>query len=256
MPLTANPNFIIEVSYSDAPDFNTRFSETLKKYKVVYLKDVPATLEYKQFYSDLVDSLGEVVNVDEDIKTGNEKGQERWTDVRYDKENEFTFRHSNTRQPLHTDAAYTNFDQDVNFFFCLENAEIGGATTFVDSDTLIYILEHFEPELFEKLKNTEVSFGKGNDQRKKRKIIDTDARGIVLNWNYFRIQPDNTDEVKELCEAFHKFLENKIVGGGLLTGVYLKPGEAAFFQDDRLLHGRNSFYGNRTLIKGGFNFIS
>ena len=49
-------------------------------------------------------------------------------------------------------------------------------------------------------------------------------------------------------------LENKIVGGGLLTAVYLKPGEAALFQDDRILHGRNSFYGNRTLIKGGFNF--
>jgi hypothetical protein len=66
--------------------------------------------------------------------------------------------------------------------------------------------------------------------------------------------PDNTAEVLEMCDQFHNFLEKKIVEGGLLFPVYLKPGDAAFFQDDRLLHGRNSFYGARTLIKGGFNF--
>ena len=97
----------------------------------------------------MVDSLGEIVNVDEDINTGNSKSNERWTDVRYDKNNDFTFRHANTRQPLHTDAAYVNFDLDVNFFFCMENAEVGGATTFFDSDDLIKVLEKFEPALYE-----------------------------------------------------------------------------------------------------------
>ena len=121
-------------------------------------------------------------------------------------------------------------------------------------EDLIYILDKYEPALYEKLKTLEVDFGKGEDQRKKRKIIDWDDRGIKLNWNYFRVMPDNPKEVIDMCEEFHKFLETKIVAGGLLTEVYLKPGEAAFFQDDRLLHGRNSFYGARTLIKGGFNF--
>jgi len=217
------PMFFTVVSYSPSPDF-------------------------------LVDKLGEVVNVDEDIKTGNAKSHERWTDIRYDKDKDFTFRHANSRQPLHTDAAYVNFDLEVNFFFCVENAEIGGATTFIDSDDLCYILGKYEPALFEKLKTLEVSFGKGEDQNKKSRIIDTDKRGVKLNWNYFRVTPDNPKEVLEMCEEFHKVLENKIVGGGLLTAVYLKPGEAALFQDDRILHGRNSFYGNRTLIKGGFNF--
>ena len=108
--------------------------------------------------------------------------------------------------------------------------------------------------MFEQLKALEVDFGKGNDQRKRRKIIDSDARGVVLNWNYFRVMPDNPEDVKQMCNEFNDFLENKIVAGGLLTEVYLKPGDAAFFQDDRVFHGRNSFYGNRTLIKGGFNF--
>lgn len=249
------PFFLKEVSYTNTPDFAETLKETLRAYKVVHLKDVPQDVDHMQFYANLTDQLGEIMNVDEDIKTGNANSDKRWTDVRYDKANDFTFRHANTRQPLHTDAAYMSIELDVNFFFCTIQAEIGGATTFFDSDDLLYILEKFEPALYERLKTVEVDFGKGEDQRKTRKIIDSDARGVRLNWNYYRVMPDNKPEVVAMCEEFHKFLEEKIVAGGLLTPVYLKPGDAAFFQDDRLLHGRNSFYGARTLIKGGFNFI-
>lgn len=254
LQLFTNPAFLKAVSYSSSEGFPAQFKDALIKNKIVHLTGMPDGADYKELYSALVDKLGEIVNVDEDIKTGNAKSAERWTDVRYDKANDFTFRHANTRQPLHTDAAYVNFDLDVNFFFCMQNAEVGGATTFIDSEDLIKILENYEPELYEKLKTVEVEFGKGEDQRKKRKIIDSDGRGIKLNWNYFRVMPDNPAEVIEVCEEFHKFLENKIVAGGLLTGLILKPGEGVFFQDDRILHGRNSFYGDRTLIKGGFNF--
>lgn len=248
------PFFLKTVSYSPSNDFIPEFKETLKQYKLVHLVDVPLELNCKEFYAGLVDKIGESVNVDEDIKTGNSNTEERWTDIRYDKNNDFTFRHANTRQPLHTDAAYTNFDLDVNFFFCVQNAEIGGATTFIDSTELLYILDKYEPVLYEKLKTLEVHLGKGENQGKRRKIIDYDDRGVKFNWNYYRVMPDNSDEVKAMCEEFHKFLESKIVGGGLLTEVYLKLSEAAFFQDDRILHGRNAFYGDRNLIKGGFNF--
>src|SRR6266568_1081121 len=142
------PHFLKVVSYSPSPDFLEAFKETLKQYKIVHLTGAPQQINYKAFYSDLIDKLGKTVNVGEDIKTGNAKSQERWTDIRYDKEHDFTFRHANSRQPLHTDAAYTNFDLEVNFFFCIENAEIGGATTFIDSDDLCYILEKYEPALF------------------------------------------------------------------------------------------------------------
>lgn len=255
MTPSANPYFIKEIAYNDAPDFNQIFINNLKKYKIVHLKGLPEGTDYESWYGNLVDAVGEIVNVDEDIKTGNERASERWTDVRYDKNNDFTFRHANVRQPLHTDAAYTNFDQDVNFLFCVQAADIGGATTFIDATDLIAILEQYEPELLQRLLTTDVYWGKGDDQRKKRKILSKDDRGWVLNWNYYRVQPENTEEAKQLCEDFHRFLENRIVAGGLLTPVTLQKGEAAFFQDDRILHGRNAFYGNRNLRKGGFNFI-
>lgn len=249
-----NSNFLKVVSYSAGEHFAEEFTRILKQYNIVHLKDIPEGIDCKVFYSDLTDQLGEVINVDEDVKTGNAISQERWTDVRYDKNFEYSFRHSNTRQPLHTDAAYTNFDMDVNFLFCVENAQIGGATTFLDTELLIHILKTYEPDLYEKLMTVEVNFGKGEDQGKKSKILSIDDRGYKLNWNYYRIMPDNPDEVKQLCEEFHKFLEERVVAAGLLTQVYLKPGEAVFIQDDRILHGRCSFYGNRNLIKGGFNF--
>ena len=247
------PNFYAEVNYSDAGNPAENLRQALNKHKLIHFKGVPGSIDYKEFYGSLVDEVGEVLHVDEDIKTGNGRSMERWTDVRYDKNNDFTFRHANTRQPLHTDAAYVNFDQDINFLICMECAEIGGATTFIDAEDLISIMAKYEPELLGRLRTAEVSFGKGDDQRKVRRIVDSDEYGIKLNWNYYRIMPDNAPEVIEMCEAFHKFLETRIVAGGLTDAIVLKPGEAAIFYDDRMLHGRNAFYGNRNLLKGGFN---
>jgi len=247
------PNFYKEVYYTNNGNAAEELREALSNYKLIHYKGVPDTVDYKEYYGALVDQIGEVLHVDEDITTGNERSQERWTDVRYDKNNDFTFRHANTRQPLHTDAAYTNFDQDINFLICMECAEIGGATTFIDSADLIAIMEKYEPELLNRLRTTEVSFGKGDNQRKLRRIIETDSNGTKLTWNYYRVMPDNKPEVLALCEDFHKFLETRIVAGGLQEAVILKKGETAFFHDDRMLHGRNAFYGNRNLLKGGFN---
>jgi alpha-ketoglutarate-dependent taurine dioxygenase len=247
------PTFIKDISYSTSKDFPEQLKKLIKETKVVHLKGLPEGIDYKEFYSDLVLQLGEIVGIGEDALTGNAT-HEQWTDIRYDKSKEHTFRHSNTRQPLHTDAAYASFDLDVNFFFCLENAEIGGATTFVDADSIIYILSKYEPELYERIQKTEIKFGKGQDQRKTRKIIYKDGSVFKLNWNYYRVSPENTDEAKVLCEDFHNFLETRIVAAGLQTPVALKVGDGLFFHDTTILHGRNSFYGDRCLIKGGFNF--
>lgn len=247
------PTFIKDISYSKSIDFPEQLKKLIKETKVVHLKDLPENIDYKEFYSDLVLQLGDIVGIGEDALTGNAT-QEQWTDIRYDKAKETTFRHSNTRQPLHTDAAYASFDLDVNFFFCLENAEIGGATTFVDAESIIYILSKYEPELFNRIQKTEVKFGKGEDQRKTRKIIYTENSVLKLNWNYYRVSPENTDEAKALSEDFHSFLENRIVAAGLQTPITLKVGDGLFFHDTTILHGRNSFFGERCLIKGGFNF--
>ena len=250
-----NDYFVKEFNFSPLPEFADSLKKTINEYKVVHLKCVPNQIDFKSFYSELVDKIGLFANVEEDIITGN-SSRERWTDVRYDKSKDFTFRHSNTRQPLHTDLAYTNLEADINFFFCLVNAEIGGATTFIDGECLLRIMTTHAPDLLLKLVNTKVRFGKGKDQRKVSKIIDIAHGNVKLNWNYFRVSDENPQDVIKLCEEFHNFLEDKIVSSGILAPVHLQVGECVFFKDNAVLHGRYSFLGNRTLIKGGFNLDS
>lgn len=252
--VSVDTKFLEVVQYSNDPEFALVLRNAIRNNKIVHLANVDTNQDVFAFYKELVPRLGAIVNVDEDAHSGNATDAQ-WTDIRYVAEDkDRTFRHSNRKQPLHTDGAYTNFKLDINFFFCEEAAEVGGATTFIDSDELLSIMRKWSPELLQKLEETEVEFDKGHNQSKVSKIIDRDERGIRLNWNYYRVSPKNSEDVKQMAEEFQAFLEDRIVAGGLLTPVYIKPGEAAFFQDERLLHGRNAFFGSRNLIKGGFNF--
>jgi len=107
--------FLKTLNYSDKGNFKKKLRTLIEKYRVLHLRGIPKGIDYISFYTDIVDSIGKVVNVGEDSETGN-LTNERWTDVRYIKEMPETFRHSNTRQPLHTDAAYTSIRFDINFF--------------------------------------------------------------------------------------------------------------------------------------------
>ena len=70
----------------------------------------------------------------------------------------------------------------------------------------------------------------------------------MCNWNYFRAEKCN------VVEDFHAFLENRIVQMGLLSNVSLRKGDAVFFNDQQVLHGRNAFIGERWLRKGGIKW--
>ena len=253
--LATTLNFYTEFQHSDQPDNLERFREVIRENKVTVYKGLPAGTDYRAFYENLGKSAGNYVKLNEDYKTGeqNEKLDD-WLDIRFEESKKTeTFRHSDTRQPIHTDGAYNSFTWDVTFFYCLAYAPIGGATTFIDGSLLVDIMQQYESELLHELETTEVIFDKGATQQKTSKIIRYDEKGPLLNWNYYRISDRNSAEVRDLCERFHWFLENKIVSGGLLNGAYLKTGEAVFFHDERVLHGRNAFFGNRHLMKGGLN---
>lgn len=248
-------NFFTTLEYSNSKRFLTKLKDTVRGYKVVHLHRIPQRLEPLLFYTELVDSIGAAVNIEENILTGNLTG-ERWTEVKYIRDKDYTFRHSNTRQPLHTDAAYSNTEFDVNILVTIKRAEIGGATVFIDGAYLNKILKKYRPGLFEKLIANEVIFHKGDEGIKMRKVVELlQHNEYRLNWNYYRVSDENQGHIKELCDDFHNTLENYIVSAGLLTQVTLQKGECLLFQDSQVLHGRNSFYGDRHLIKGAFNLI-
>src|SRR5882672_8262726 len=89
-----------------------------------------------EFYDNLSNEIGQWAAMDEDLRTGQKTGA-KWIEIKYDPEFPNSYRHSSTRQPLHTDGSYESRAPEVSFFFCIRAAAVGGATTFVDSDELL-----------------------------------------------------------------------------------------------------------------------
>ncbi|MBP6385624.1 MAG: TauD/TfdA family dioxygenase [Pseudarcicella sp.] len=249
-------NFFSELKYLDAKTTALALKEAVSNNYLVHVANYNFDVPVDEFYSHVAETIGTVMNVDEDIKTGEAK-QNRWIDISYDPEIPDRYRSSNTRQPLHTDDSYVELgnQEAVNFFYCTSQAKMGGATIFLPLDVLIdCLMIDGRKELLDQLMTTDVIFSKSS-LTKTRKILDKDSKGYLCNWNYFCIdRENNSKEVITLCETFHHFLETRVVEAGLVKAVTLKPGEAVFFHDDRVIHGRNAFFvtepKERCLIKG------
>lgn len=248
--------FIKEIVYKNHIDTPEEIREAVPQYKVLHLSGYNFDIPAEEFYTQLSEKIGKIHAADEDISTGKATGN-RWIDITYDPNIPDRYRSSNTRQPLHTDDSYVELygEEAMNFFFCASNAKYGGATTFIDLDLLVECIKTDGQEgLLSEVMGTEVIHAKGG-ARKVRKIIGQDATGYLANWNYYCIdRENNTKEVIDLCERFQHYLESRIIESGIVTPVALKKGEAVFFHDDRVFHGRNAFIaefpGQRSLIKG------
>ena len=242
-------NFFTEIACKE--DVAAQIREQLENSKVVLLSGCHEK-NLLEFYDGLSDEIGPWAPMDEDLQTEEKTGR-KWIEIKYDPQFPESYRHSSTRQPLHTDGSYESRAPQVSFFFCVQAALMGGATTFVDSTVLLEALELYSRTLFKACHEVPVTFTKGEDA-KTRPIIDADDKGVLLTWNYYRVL-ETSPAVADLRHKFHRFLEDKVVGGGLCLQCHLKRGDAVFFNDERLLHGRNSFLarapGDRFLIKGG-----
>lgn len=248
--------FFKEIVYKNHIDSTEDIRQAVPKYKVLHLSGFNFDIPAEDFYTQLSEKIGKIHAADEDISTGKATGN-RWIDITYDPQIPDRYRSSNTRQPLHTDDSYVELygEEAMNFFFCASNAKFGGATTFIDLDYLIEIMKtDGQEDLLNEVMTTEVIHSKGG-ATKVRKIIGQDEGGYLANWNYYCIdRENNTPEVLDICERFQKYLESRIIESGVVMPVALKKGEAVFFHDDRVFHGRNAFIaefsGQRSLIKG------
>lgn len=207
-----------------------------KDVKVIHVIHGPID---ENFWAETASFAGELAPMEED-GIGNKTGR-KFTDIKHPWHLPSTsFSYSNTRQPLHTDGSYEAKAPDVTFFSCFESPKFGGQTIFVEYLQLLEYIRAYSTDLLDKLQNEIVTHGKGDDSKTKPIIHEN-----KLTWNYYRCQPCS------IRDEFHAFLEKYVIGGNLYQGVSLLPGEALFFKDEELLHGRNSFIGNRWLIKGG-----
>ncbi|MEL6495745.1 MAG: TauD/TfdA family dioxygenase [Cyanobacteria bacterium J06623_7] len=224
-------------------DFALQVCSALQTAKIVHTIGVDTSVSLNEFWDRVSDGIGDCMLLSEDPVTGKRIG-EKWLEIRYDSSIQNAYRHSKNAQPLHTDGSYVGDSPYISFFYCINQAAIGGATVFLGSDELIKLLEQEDPVLLKDLCDTTVCFAKDKDF-KRRPIIDFDEGGSSLNFNYYCVDPQETDFAKELVERFHQFLQTKVVGEDKTYPIKLQPGEAVFFHDDRLIHGRKAFEATR-----------
>ena len=224
-------------------EFAQQVWSALQTAKIVQTIGVDSSISLDEFWDRVSDRIGDCMLLSEDPVTGERIG-DKWLEIRYDSSIPNAYRHSKNAQPLHTDGSYVGDSPYISFFYCINQAAKGGATVFLDSDELIELLKQEDPTLLKDLCETTVCFAKDKDF-KRRPIIDFDEDGSNLNFNYYCVDPQETDFAKKLVESFHQFLQTKVVGEDKTYPIKLKPGEAVFFHDDRLIHGRKAFEATR-----------
>lgn len=228
------------------------FIELFNNSKVVrIISGMNDVADYDQYFKELANLLGSPLIYEEDPVTGKILPN-KWTEIKYQKENQYeAYKHSNKYQPLHTDYGYYSFEIYTSFFYCVHQAGFGGATTFIDVDNVVHLIKKVDPLLFENLLNTPIHFGRKDNPLTNFTdyILSKDDIGWRINWNYYRALTDIKNE--KLIHQFKDFLDTYIEKSGELLPIKLNPGEGVFFKDRRVLHGRNSFLGQRQLNKGG-----
>lgn len=244
-------NFICEVKYEN--NLLDNIKRLVAENKVVVIRDLPESIDINSFYTNIGQILGLLFK--KDVDPINKKIiHDSWTTIRYDERyiNQ-TYKHSNKHQPLHTDYCNASINLDLVLLVCETAATYGGATVFWDAIDLVSLLEEYQPILYSAIQKYDVIFGKTPSPifQNKAKILSFDKKGPLVNWNYAVISDDNSPEVLELCNQFHCFLEENVFLSGCLKKVNLKRGDAVVFNDKRILHGRNSFLGYRSLLKAG-----
>lgn len=237
------------------PEFGAALLDKLLQHKVLVVRNVDPTVEQRPFWDELSELAGEVIPIAE--RPSGEKTGDKWMEIRYDPAIKNAYRHANIAQPMHTDGSYLSNAPDIMFFYCVRQASAGGETTFLDSTELVDVLRQKDAGLLNALRETPVRFSKAGDE-KRRPIIAEDRHGLLLTWNYHCVDPNESAEVKDLAERFHAFLNAEVVDAKRALPILLQPGEAVFFHDERLIHGRNSFdakeRNDRFFWKTGFRF--
>lgn len=245
-------NYLLETTY-DAIKYNPKkMEDLLEKNKIVVLRDYNLKENSHNFFNRFSDDIGFVYNIDEDLVTGKPTGK-RWIDITYDPNRQDRYRTAAFGQPLHTDFSYIDIRDNIQFFYCVSQAELGGSTVFIDTRYLVELIELAnENELKKHLMSYDVIFSKGGRKRIS-KILFKDVDDYRVNWNYYCVDNKNRHEILKLQEKFHDFLERRIVRSGLLTEILLKKNDVVFFHDELVLHGRNSYFatykGQRSLNK-------
>lgn len=216
--------------------------------KVFVLRAMGSSRDVRCFYETMFPHLGTPRALAEDVRLGareHQRSGQIWMEVRYDPALPDAYRHSASAQPLHTDGSYIPTFPNASLLACVANAEAGGETTFIDVDDVLAAMELEAPTLVAKLWSTVVPHERSGDRRVTH-VFEKHAGRTKVFWNYYCVDADEGTEARALAEEFHSYLLTSGEIRARTMAVKLRPGDAVFWKDDELLHGRNAFSATET----------
>ncbi len=197
----------------------------------------------RDYYEKIGNVIGKYKMLGEDVNLGNRSNQKAnkvWMDVRYDSNINDAYRHSSNPQPLHTDGSYNPDFPNATLMCCVSNTVSGGETIFLELTKLVNILNQDDPSLLEFLFNEEVLHERtGYSNRKK--ILFNENNKLKINFNYYCVSKNNSEKSLKYIEKFFKFINTSDKIKKNTIPVKLNVGEAIFWKDSEILHGRNGF---------------
>jgi alpha-ketoglutarate-dependent taurine dioxygenase len=216
-------------------------SAALALSKVVHFHGPPFTDTSLKIWEEIAAGVGGVMRNGEDSATGLPNG-DSWIDVRYLPDKQYTFRHSCTAQPLHTDDAYKPAKESASYvlFLVEKSATDGGETYFVDAAELAAYIREKNPALFEKLLTLPVTFAK-HIEGKTSPVLKTVDDEWEVTWNYYNVDASSSNDVLTLRDEFQTLLCSPETYRRLAYGFRLGTSEGVVWHDRKVLHGRTAF---------------
>lgn len=211
--------------------------------KVFHLTSNIKKNNIRDFYEEIGNNIGKYHMLAEDVKLGdryNQKANKIWMDVRYDSKIVDAYRHSSNPQPLHTDGSYNSNFPNATIMCCVANSVVGGETIFLRIEELIEILKNDDHELLEFLSNEEIMHERSGFINKQR-ILYIEDKKQKINFNYFCISKKNSEKSIKYIKKFFNFINTSEKIKKKIFALKLEEGEAVFWKDSEILHGRNGF---------------
>ena len=162
-----------------------------------------------------------------------------WWEISNQPDKSFSYAFATTPQPFHNDNAWFADAAEINLFYMFKQAKVGGSQIFYPISILIEDLMREEKELFDDLSSIPVIISKGKDDYfNETTILKNEDRWRIF-WNFYRTQK-NSPEINNMCENFFQFLDKKRTSKSI-ERVRLESGESLAFNDQLVLHARDSF---------------
>ena len=235
--------------YNINEKFNKDFAKSIidewmiEENKVFHLTSNIQKEKIRDFYEKIGNLIGNYKLLSEDVNLGNrskQKANKIWMEVRYDSNINDAYRHSANPQPLHTDGSYNSNFPNATIMCCLSNTAQGGETIFLDLKVLVDILKQDDPQLLEFL-FTEDILHERTGYTNKKKILDIENKKLKINFNYFCVSKKNSKKSLQNVEKFFNFINTSQKIKENISQIKLNVGDAVFWKDAEILHGRNGF---------------